>query len=59
MDEPRQRFRFRIAEILWAMLVLGMALGWWLDHSSLARESTQLRLEHARSRSLLTRFLSK
>ena len=25
-------FRFTIRDLLWLMVVVGMALGWWLDH---------------------------
>jgi hypothetical protein len=29
------RLRFTIRDLLWLMLVLALALGWWLDHKRL------------------------
>lgn len=29
--------RFSIRDLLWGTLVIGLALGWWLDHSGLSR----------------------
>ena len=57
MDEkPRRRLRFRIADVLWVMLVLGMALGWWLDRGQLAGEATQLRVEKAQADRLVNHY---
>jgi hypothetical protein len=29
------RFRFTIRDLLWLTAVIGLSLGWWLDHSDL------------------------
>jgi len=26
-------FRFTIRDLLWLMVVVGLSLGWWIDHS--------------------------
>src|SRR5687767_1283401 len=54
MDEkPRTRFRFRIADMLWLVLVVALALGWWLDRGKLAGEAAQLRVENAQAMRLV------
>jgi hypothetical protein len=34
-------FRFTIRDVLWLMVVVGMGLVWWLDHSLLSNRLTQ------------------
>src|SRR4051812_5161036 len=34
-------FRFTIRDLLWLMLVVGMALGWWMDRSNVARHDAE------------------
>jgi hypothetical protein len=51
MDEhkPRRRWlSFGIRDLLWAMVVVGLAVGWWLDHRHLSAqcaESTERTIE--------------
>ena len=26
-------FRFTIRDVLWSMVVVGLAIGWWIDHA--------------------------
>ena len=33
------RFRFTIRDLLWLTLVVGMAVGWWVDRGSIQRQS--------------------
>jgi|GEM_PF-1679712 len=45
MDEnkPRRRWlRFGIRDLLWAMALIGMGLGWWLDRSQLREKAYYL-----------------
>ena len=34
-------FRFTIRDVLWLMVVVGLGVGWWLDHRGLGRELEQ------------------
>jgi hypothetical protein len=38
MDEnkPRRWLSFGIRDLLWAMVVVGMGIGWWMDRSRLS-----------------------
>lgn len=40
-------FRFTIRDVLWLMVVVGVAAGWWQAENRLARQ--QLRLTHLRA----------
>ena len=35
-------FRFTIRDVLWLMIVVGLAVGWWLDKRALTRAQTQV-----------------
>jgi hypothetical protein len=42
MDEskPRRRWlRFGIRDLLWAMVVAGLVIGWWMDHLAVRRQA--------------------
>jgi hypothetical protein len=30
-------FRFTIRDVLWLTVVVGLSVGWWMDHQTLAR----------------------
>jgi len=38
--------RFGIRDLLWAMVVMGLAIGWWLDHSNQTTSFRRLKAEH-------------
>ena len=39
--KPKRRWlRFSIRDMLWLTVVVGMGIGWWLDHKNLTRDST-------------------
>src|SRR5581483_3690268 len=61
-------FRFTIRDVLWLMVVVAMALAWWLEHRSTSTTLTRLRyiatkltlpppLQHARQ--LLAPWLAR
>jgi hypothetical protein len=42
-NKPRRRWlSFGIRDLLWAMVVLGMGVGWWLEHRSVQRAKDNL-----------------
>jgi hypothetical protein len=38
-------FRFSIRDVLWLTVVVGMGIGWWVDHSRLMSAASQWRIE--------------
>ena len=38
-------FRFTIRDVLWLMVVVGLAVGWWLDHSRLNDLASKLKAD--------------
>ena len=42
-------FRFSIRDVLWLTLVVGLALGWWLQHQRTARRETTAKDNISRS----------
>jgi hypothetical protein len=48
MDDTRTHrklLQFGLRDIGWAVLVVGLALGWWLDHRESARRIKELQLD--------------
>jgi hypothetical protein len=39
--------RFSIRDLLWLMVAVGLASGWWLNHDSIRKQRLQLDLEKA------------
>jgi hypothetical protein len=37
--------RFTIRDVLWLTVVVGLAVGWWLDHRSLDRQMKLQRID--------------
>jgi hypothetical protein len=60
MDEirpaRRSMFRFGIRDLLWAMVVMGLVVGRWMDHQ---RQSLMVRSEKHRVSQLQSIFRSK
>jgi hypothetical protein len=38
-------FRFTIRDVLWLMMVVGLSVGWWLDHSATYKLAESYRSE--------------
>jgi hypothetical protein len=43
-----RRFRFAIRDVLWFMMVIGLAEAWWFDHRRIEHEADQWRVLRAR-----------
>ncbi|MBW8883634.1 MAG: hypothetical protein JF612_02420 [Planctomycetia bacterium] len=43
-----RRFRFTIRDLLWFMVVLGLAEAWWFDHRRIEHEAQQWRILRGR-----------
>jgi hypothetical protein len=43
MKESMKQFRFGIRDLLWAMAVLGVVIGWWAERTHLVSELQTLR----------------
>jgi hypothetical protein len=39
-------FRFTIRDVLWLMVTVGLALGWWAEHQWITKRSLAERFEH-------------
>jgi hypothetical protein len=37
--------RFTISDLLWLMVVVAMAVGWWLDHRQLTDRAAKLKMD--------------
>jgi hypothetical protein len=50
-------FRFTIRDLLWLMVVVGLAVGWSLDDSLLRREQRRLSVDLAKNKRELARVV--
>jgi hypothetical protein len=48
------RLRFTIRDLLWLTLVVGLIVGWWLDHRSIANRLDGLEMEVRRLGTFMT-----
>lgn len=48
-------FKFSIRDILWLTLVVGLALGWWVEHRQHARDAVDLHVLRALNRAYMDR----
>jgi len=44
--------RFTIRDVLWLMVVAGLAIGWWIDRRSLAGQVARLKADEYMSRAV-------
>ena len=45
-------FRFTIRDLLWLMVVVGLAVAWWLDRRNLTDIAARLKMDLQMSRSV-------